>query len=43
MNAIMASVGWNFKKMMEKLKKDVEKKYLYLLLRLKFLNLILSY
>ena len=43
MNAMMAAAGWNFNKMMEKLKKDVEKKYLYLLLRLKYLSLILSY
>ena len=42
MNAMMAAAGWNFKKKMEKLKKDVEKKYLYLLLRLKYLSLILS-
>ena len=42
MNAMLAAAGWNFKKKMEKLKREVEKKYLLLLYRLKYLNLILS-
>jgi transposase, IS5 family len=42
-NAMLAASRWNLKKMMEKLKAEVEKKYLSLLLRLKYLNLILSY
>ena len=38
-NAMLAATGWNLKKMMEKLKNEVKKKYLSLVFRLKYLSL----